>query len=99
MKASTRPSGGLDNHRWHTRGDTALGGHPAVMNQAEGPLGFLTPRLYQIYQNPAQYAEAFRDITVGGNSFGGISGYQASAGWDAGSGPGTPDAAGLAAAL
>ncbi len=41
----------------------------AVMNQADGPLGFLAPRLYQIYEHSALYAEAFHDITVGNNSF------------------------------
>lgn len=74
-------------------------GTDAVMNQADGPLGFLTPRLYQIYQNPVLYPEAFHDITVGNNSFGGITGYTAGTGWDAATGLGTPDAAGLAAAL
>jgi subtilase family serine protease len=74
-------------------------GTDAVMNQAEGPFGFLTPRLYKIYENPALHAEAFHDITVGNNSAGGISGYTAGAGGDAVAGLGTPDAAGLAAAL
>jgi subtilase family serine protease len=74
-------------------------GTDAVMNQADGALGFLTPRLYQIYDNPALYAEAFHDITVGNNSFGGITGYSAGTGWDAASGLGTPNAAGLALAL
>jgi subtilase family serine protease len=74
-------------------------GTDAVMNQADGPLGFLAPRLYQIYSHPALYAEAFHDITVGNNSFGGITGYTAGTGWDAASGLGTPDAAGLADAL
>jgi subtilase family serine protease len=71
----------------------------AVMNQVDGPLGFLPPRLYQIYRNPALYAQAFHDITVGDNSWSGITGYAAAPGWDAASGLGTPDAAGLAAAL
>ncbi len=71
----------------------------AVMNQADGSLGFLSPRLYQIYQNPALYAEAFNDITTGNNSVGSITGYSAGTGWDAASGLGTPNAAGLAAAL
>jgi subtilase family serine protease len=74
-------------------------GTDAVMNQADGPLGFLAPRLYQIYSNKALYAKAFHDITVGNNSFGGITGYTAGTGWDAASGLGTPDAAQLAAAL
>ena len=71
----------------------------AVMNQADGPLGFLAPRLYQIYEHSALYAEAFHDITVGNNSFAGITGYNARTGWDPASGLGSPDAAGLAAAL
>ena len=74
-------------------------GTDAVMNQADGSLGFLMPRLYQIYKNPTLYSEAFHDITVGNNSFGGITGYSATTGWDAASGLGTPDAAGLADAL
>ncbi len=74
-------------------------GTDAVMNQADGPLGFLTPRLYQVYENPALYAEAFHDITAGNNSFAGITGFPAGTGWDAASGLGTPNAAGLAAAL
>jgi subtilase family serine protease len=74
-------------------------GTDAVMNQADGSLGFLMPRLYQIYENPTLYGEAFHDITVGNNSFGGITGYSAATGWDAASGLGTPDAAGLADAL
>jgi subtilase family serine protease len=71
----------------------------AVMNQADGPLGFLTPRLYQIYENPGLYSEAFHDITVGNNSVGGVPGFSAGPGWDAASGLGTPDAVGLAQAL
>lgn len=71
----------------------------AVMNQADGPLGFLAPRLYQVYGNAALYGEAFHDTTVGDNSFGGITGYQAGTGWDPTTGMGTPDAAGLADAL
>ena len=74
-------------------------GTDAVISQADGSLGFLAPRLYQIYENPALYAEAFHDITVGNNSFAGITGYSAGTGWDAATGLGTPDATGLAAAL
>jgi kumamolisin len=74
-------------------------GTDAVMNQADGSLGFLMPRLYQIYKNPTLYGEAFHDITVGDNSFGGITGFSAATGWDAATGLGTPDAAGLAKAL
>ncbi len=74
-------------------------GTDAVMNQADGSLGFLAPRLYQIYETPSLYAEAFHDITIGNNSFDGITGFSAGTGWDAASGLGIPNAAGLADAL
>lgn len=71
----------------------------ALANQADGDLGFLTPRLYQIYDNPTAYASSFHDITVGDNSFAGITGYTAATGWDAATGLGTPDVANLVTAL
>lgn len=71
----------------------------ALANQADGALGFLTPRLYQVYSNPAAYASAFHDITAGNNSWAGITGYSASPGWDAATGLGTPDVAQLVTAL
>jgi subtilase family serine protease len=40
----------------------------AIANQADGNLGFLTPRLYQVYDNKAAYALAFHDITAGNNT-------------------------------
>lgn len=70
----------------------------ALANQADGSLGFLTPRLYQIYASPA-YASAFHDITSGDNSDAGIAGYSAASGWDAASGAGTPDVYNLVTAL
>ena len=74
-------------------------GVAAIANQADGPLGFLTPRLYEIYRNPAAYSSAFHDITVGNNSFGPVTGYNAGPGWDAATGLGTPDVANLVTAL
>ncbi len=71
----------------------------ALANQADGPLGFIAPRLYQIYTNSASYGSAFHDITVGDTSFAGITGYGAAAGWDAATGLGTPNAANLVIAL
>ena len=71
----------------------------AIANQADGALGFLTPRLYQIYANLGAYASAFHDITVGDNSSGGVGGYSAGTGWDAASGLGTPDVSKLLPAL
>lgn len=70
----------------------------AIANQADGPLGFLTPRLYQVYKN-GSYASSFHDITVGDNSDSGITGFSATTGWDAASGLGTPDVHGLVVAL
>jgi len=70
----------------------------ALANQADGNLGFLAPRLYQIYSTPA-YATAFHDITVGTNSFNGVTGYSAGPGWDPATGLGTPDVANLVTAL
>jgi subtilase family serine protease len=70
----------------------------ALANQADGDLGFLAPRLYQIYGTPA-YASAFHDITVGDTSWNGVTGYAAGPGWDAATGLGTPDAANLVTAL
>ncbi len=71
----------------------------ACINQADGPQGFIVPKLYQLSSNPVSYASAFHDITVGNNSFGSITGYSALSGWDAASGLGTPNVSGLIAAL
>jgi subtilase family serine protease len=71
----------------------------AIANQADGNLGFLTPRLYQIYDNKAAYALAFHDITAGNNTWDGITGYSAAPGWDAATGLGTPDVHNLVMAL
>jgi subtilase family serine protease len=71
----------------------------AIANQADGALGFLTPRLYQIYANKAEYASAFHDITAGNNTWNGITGYSATPGWDAATGLGTPDVHNLVTAL
>lgn len=71
----------------------------ALANQADGSLGFLTPRLYQVYSNPAAYAMAFHDITAGNNSWAGITGYAAGPGWDPATGLGTPDVAHLVTTL
>ncbi|HXN03298.1 MAG TPA: S53 family peptidase [Candidatus Acidoferrum sp.] len=70
----------------------------AIANQADGALGFLNPRLYQIYRN-GSYSTAFHDITVGDNSASGVTGYSATAGWDPATGLGTPDVHGLVQAL
>jgi subtilase family serine protease len=64
----------------------------AIAQQAKGsPLGQLEPQLYALRGTPA-----FHDITVGNNSFAGITGYDATPGWDPTTGLGTPDVAALA---
>ena len=63
-------------------------------NHGQAPVGFLNPTLYQIGTS-ASYSADFHDITVGNNSFDGITGFSAAPGWDAASGWGTPDAAHL----
>lgn len=57
----------------------------SMMDQAAGhPLGFVSPLLYQISNTPA-YAKSFFDITSGNNGY-----YNATKGWDAATGLGTP---------
>jgi hypothetical protein len=58
-------------------------------------LGYINPALYQIANNPAQYASDFFDVTLGNNQTTSIPGYAASPGWDAVTGLGTPNAARL----
>lgn len=73
----------------------------AIANQYDGNLGFVAPRLYDIYRGVGgtSYAADFHDITTGNNSFAGITGYSAGPGWDAASGLGTPNVANLIADL
>jgi subtilase family serine protease len=68
----------------------------AIANQmADRPLGFLNPGLYQLAQGE-RYSRDFHDITAGNNTFDGwgvhVAGFAASAGWDAVTGLGTPNA-------
>ena len=53
-------------------------------------LGFINDGLYRIGQSPPFAARAYHDITMGDNSFGGVAGFSAAAGWDAASGLGSP---------
>lgn len=71
----------------------------ADVQSALGSQGFLAPKLYQIYQTPKLYAEAFYNVTTGNNSFDGITGYSATTGWSAAAGLGTPNVSGLITAL
>ncbi len=73
----------------------------AVANQMAGhPLGFINPALYKIAASDT-YHQAFHDITVGNNSNpqAGVTGYNATTGWDPVTGLGTPDAQYLIPAL
>jgi subtilase family serine protease len=70
------------------------GGIVADLNQlVEFPLGFLNPNLYESGGN------FLNDITVGNNAWApsGVSGYNASKGWDPASGWGTANLAGITA--
>ncbi len=59
-------------------------------NQLAGhALGFLNPTLYAL-GNDREYGNAFHDVTVGNNTFGGVTGYDATQGWDLSTGWGTP---------
>ncbi|MEO6923538.1 MAG: protease pro-enzyme activation domain-containing protein, partial [Bryocella sp.] len=83
----------------------------AVLNQAKGynsaGQGLINPTLYTLASNPAAYASAFHDITVGGNqclagptycSTAGAGSYAATTGYDLASGLGSIDFTNLVAA-
>jgi subtilase family serine protease len=68
----------------------------AIADQKAGySLGFINKSLYHIGQAPAHFAESFHDVTSGNNSFFGVPGFSAGAGWDPASGFGSPNAADL----
>lgn len=60
-------------------------------------VGFANPALYQAARN--DYGTYFNDVTSGNNSYGGIGGFSAAAGYDMASGLGSPKGAAVAAAL
>jgi subtilase family serine protease len=65
----------------------------ADANQRAGhPLGFLNESLYKIGHNASIYKQTFHDIVKGDNKQGSVPGYNASIGWDAVTGWGTPKA-------
>jgi subtilase family serine protease len=86
---------------WYVVGGTSASspqwaGLIAIADQMAGrDLGYINPALYQIANNPGQYANDFNDVTVGCNQTSSIPGYCASTGWDAVTGLGTPNAANL----
>src|SRR5712691_52146 len=86
---------------WYVVGGTSSSspqwaGLVALADQIAGHnLGFINPALYRLANNAAKYAADFYDVTRGNNGGGGLPGYDASKGWDAVTGLGTPDAAKL----
>jgi subtilase family serine protease len=80
---------------WYIFGGTSEGsptwsGIIADGNQMAGhPLGFINPAVYALGYG-SDYRESFHDITVGNNSQQGITGYNATPGWDPTTGWGTP---------
>jgi subtilase family serine protease len=72
----------------------------ADANQLLGhPLGFLNNKLYAIGQNNRLFKLCFHDIVTGNNSQSGVAGYNATQGWDAATGWGSPIASNLLLAL
>ncbi len=87
---------------WYDVGGTSSGspqwaGLVAIAAQIHGGgLGLITPTLYAIGANPADYARDFYDVTTGNNqSDPSVPGYSATTGWDPVTGLGTPNAAKL----
>jgi subtilase family serine protease len=74
-----------------SEGSPQWAGIIADANQLAGyPLGFLNLKLYLLAALVGQ-SQFFHDITIGNNSFNGVSGYGATIGWDLASGWGTPN--------
>jgi subtilase family serine protease len=87
---------------WYVVGGTSSGspqwaGIAAMADQIAGrDLGFLNPGLYAVAADPSKYAADYHDVTVGSNQTDpSVPGYNASLGWDAVTGLGTPDVARL----
>jgi subtilase family serine protease len=69
----------------------------AIADQMAGrDLGYINPALYSLASsNSATYASDFFDVTTGNNQTSSIPGYNASPGWDAVTGLGSPNVANL----
>jgi len=88
---------------WYDIGGTSLScpqwaGLVAIADQINrGGLGLINPALYKIGADPARYANDFFDIATGNTNQAdpSVPGYPATAGWDAVTGLGTPNAAKL----
>ena len=86
---------------WYVVGGTSSGspqwaGLIAIADQiANRDLGYINPALYQIANDPTKYAKDYYDVTMGNNQTSSIPGYNASTGWDAVTGLGSPNVANL----
>lgn len=86
---------------WYVVGGTSASapqwaGLIAIADQMAGRnLGYINPALYAIALNSVKYAADFFDVTANCNQTTSLAGYCASAGWDAVTGLGTPNAAKL----
>ena len=69
--------------------------HPAEAFFEHAPAGYINPALYQIANDPTKYAKDYYDVTMGNNQTSSIPGYNASRGWDAVTGLGSPNVANL----
>jgi len=68
----------------------------AIADQNAGrDLGFINQALYHIGQAQSRYSADLFDVTVGNNSFDGVTGFNAGAGWDPATGLGSPSAVNL----
>ena len=82
-----------------SEGSPQWAGITADGNSMNGkPLGLINPDLYAI-ANSSQYGSTYHDVTSGNNSSGGITGYNATTGYDFVTGWGTPNATALFTAI
>jgi subtilase family serine protease len=93
----------VNNTGWYSIGGTSLScpqwaGLVAIADQINGGgLGLINPALYKIGADPSRYAADFFDVATGNTNQGdpSVPGYPSTAGWDAVTGLGTPNAANL----
>ena len=82
-----------------SEGSPQWAGIIADANQMAGaPLGYLNPALSALGASGDIY-EGFHDVTVGNNSYAGVTGYNATRGWDLCTGWGTPNLSGFVRTL
>jgi len=90
-----------DTVGWLIEGGTSVGapswaGISMLIQQKEGRVGLINPRLYAL--GPLGAAAGIRDVTEGNNGYNGAKGYAAVPGYDQATGWGTPDIAGFVSA-